>query len=247
MISFLGLCIKNLISTIKYILNGRTKFGSVISQAAMISYDSLSISLIIVFIASAVITLQVSKQFLMSGAESYVGGFIAVALVREIAPGFAALAIGARAGTAICAEVANMQVTEQVDAIKTLGVDPVGYFFAPRLIASAITVPMVVILAEFLGIVGGMMVAFFAIGLHPNRFLNTVWLLLTAKDIYISIFKAFIFGVLITLVCATQGYKTSGGAKDVGISTTKSAIRATFYLLVADFIINLLFYVNVGI
>ena len=246
MINFVGLCIQNLISTIKYILDRRTKFSSIVSQAAMISYDSLSISLTIVFIAAAVISLQVSKQFLMSGAESYVGGFIAVALVREIAPGFAALAIGARAGTAICAEVANMQVTEQVDAIKTLGVNPVGYYFAPRLIASAITVPMVVVLAEFIGIVGGMMVAYCAIQLHPNRFMNTVWLLLQEKDIYISIFKAFVFGVLITLVCATQGYKTSGGAKDVGISTTKSAIQATFALLIADFIINLLFYVNIS-
>ena len=236
MIEFAGLCIQNLIKTIKYIFEGRTKFSSVVSQAAMISYDSISISLTIVFIAAAVISLQVSKQFLMSGGESYVGGFIAVALVREI---------GARAGTAICAEVANMKVTEQVDAIKTLGVDPVGYYFAPRLLASAVTVPMVVILAEFIGIVGGMMVAYFAIQLHPNRFMNTVWLLLEAKDIYISIFKAFVFGVLITLVCATQGYKTTGGAKDVGISTTKSAIGATFALLVADFIINLLFYVNI--
>ena len=247
MINFLGECIQNLISTLKFIFSGRAKFGSVITQAAMISYDSLSISLTIVFIAAAVISLQVSKQFLMSGAESYVGGFIAVALVREIAPGFAALAIGARAGTAICAEVANMKVTEQVDAIKTLGVDPVGYYFAPRLIASALTVPMVVILAEFIGIVGGMMVAYFAIGLHPNRFMNTVWLLLQAKDIYISIFKAFIFGILITLVCATQGCKTYGGAKDVGLSTTKSAILSTFYLLVVDFIINIIFYVHVGI
>ena len=88
MINFLGLCVQNLTSAVKYIFNRNTKFRSVISQAAMISYDSLSISLIIVFIASAVIALQVSKQFLMSGAEGYVGGFIAVALVREIAPGF---------------------------------------------------------------------------------------------------------------------------------------------------------------
>ncbi len=242
MISFLGLCIENFIESLKYIFDRNTKFRSVISQAAMISYDSLSISLIIVFIASAVITLQVSKQFLMSGAESYVGGFIAVALVREIAPGFAALAIGARAGTAICAEVANMKVTEQIDAIKTLQVNPVGYYFAPRLLAAAVTVPMVVIIAEFLGIVGGMMVAFVAIGLHPNRFLNTVWLLLTPRDIYISLFKGVVFGILITLVCATQGYKTVGGAKDVGISTTKSAIRSTIYLLVADFLLNIVFY-----
>ncbi len=242
MINFLGLCVQNLIESIRYIFNRNTKWSSVISQAAMISYDSLSISLIIVFIASAVITLQISKQFLMSGAESYVGGFIAVALVREIAPGFAALAIGARAGTAICAEVANMQVTEQIDALKTLHVSPVGYYFAPRIIAAAVTVPMVVLLAEFIGIVGGMMVAYFAIGLHPNRFFNTVWLMLNTRDIYISLFKAFVFGVLITLVCATQGYKTTGGAKDVGISTTKSAIKSTVYLLVADFLINIVFY-----
>lgn len=242
MISFLGLCVKNFIESLKYIFDRNTKFRSVISQAAMISYDSLSISLIIVFIASAVITLQVSKQFLMSGAESYVGGFIAVALVREIAPGFAALAIGARAGTAICAEVANMKVTEQIDAIKTLHVNPIGYYFAPRIIAAAVTVPMVVIIAEFLGIVGGMMVAYSAIGLHPNRFLNTVWLLLNTRDIYISLFKAVIFGILITVVCATQGYSTTGGAKDVGVSTTQSAIKSTVYLLIADFLINIVFY-----
>ena len=106
---------------------------------------------------------------------------------------------------------------------------------------------MVVILAEFIGIVGGMMVAYFAIDLHPNRFMNTVWLLLEAKDIYISLLKAFIFGILIALVCATQGYKTRGGAKDVGESTTKSAILSTFYLLVADFIINMIFYVRIGL
>ena len=103
MISFLGLCVQNLIKVLKYIFGGNVKFSSVISRAAMISYDSLPIALSIVFIAAVVIALQVSKQFLMTGAESYVGGFLAVALIRELAPGFAALAISARAGTAISA------------------------------------------------------------------------------------------------------------------------------------------------
>ncbi len=88
-------------------------------------------------IASSVIALQVSKQFLLSGAEDYIGGFLGVALIREIAPGFAALAIGARAGTAITAQIANMKVTSQVDAMKVLGVNPIGYYFAPRIIAGA--------------------------------------------------------------------------------------------------------------
>lgn len=243
MISFLGLCVQNFIQVLKYIFSGNVKFSSVLSRAAMISYDSLPIALSIVFIAAVVIALQVSKQFLMSGAESYVGGFLAVALIRELAPGFAALAISARAGTAISAEIANMKVTSQVDALKTLKVDPVGYYFAPRILAGAITVPMVVILAELFGILGGMIISYFTIGLHPNRYMSSVWLFLNTRDIYISIFKGFIFGIIIPLVCATQGYETTGGAKGVGISTTKAAILSTVYLLMADLLVTFLFYV----
>lgn len=242
MISFFGLCVQNLITSLKYLFSKQVRFSSIISKAAAISYDSLTISLVIVLIAAAVIAIQVSRQFLMSGADSYIGGTMAIVILREIAPGFAALAIGARAGTAISAEIANMQVTSQVDAIKTLKVDPVGYYFTPRLIAAAITVPMVVLLAELIGIIGGMFICYFTINLHPNRYITSVWLWIKTKDIYISLLKAVIFGVLISLVCATQGYTTKGGAKEVGTATTQAAIKSTIYMLVADFIINLIFY-----
>jgi len=244
MISFLGLCIQNLIKTLKYIFGGNVKFSSIMSTAAMISYDSMPLALSIVFITAVIIALQISKQFLMSGAESYVGGFLAVALIRELAPGFAALALSARAGTAISAEVANMKVTSQVDAIKTLKIEPVGYYFAPRIIAGAITVPMVVILAELFGVVGGMIISYYTIDLHPNRYISSVWNWLNTRDIYISILKGFIFGIIIPLICATQGYTTTGGAKNVGISTTKAAINSTVFLLMADLIIAFLFYVG---
>jgi len=242
MINFIGRCVLNLIQSVKYMLEGRVKLSAVISNAASIGYDSIPISLAIVFIASVVISLQISKQFLLSGGESYVGGFMAVALIRELAPGFAALAISARAGTAVSAEIANMKVTSQVDAIKTLKVDPIGYYFAPRIIAAAVTVPAIVILAEFFGIIGGMVVSYFTIGLHPARYLNSVWLWINTKDLYVSVLKGFIFGILITTVCATQGYSTEGGAKNVGISTTEAAIKATVILLAADLLIALLFY-----
>lgn len=242
MIVFLGKCIQNLYYSVRYTLSGEGKFKTVINQAAAISYDSLIISLVVVFVSAAVIAIQVSKQFLMTGAEAYVGGSIAVVMIREIAPGFVALAIGARAGTAICAEIANMKVTSQVDAIKTLKVDPVGYYFSPRILAAAITVPMVVLLAELIGILGGLVVSNATIGLHPTRYINSVWLWLSTRDIYISLFKAFVFGILISLVCATQGYETKGGAKDVGISTTQAAVLSTVYMLFADFVINIIFY-----
>ena len=243
MISFLGKCTQNLIKCLKYLFTGQLKFSAVIEQAVLLSYDSLSISLIIAFIAAAVITIQVAKQFLMSGAEAYIGGTIAIVLIREIAPGFVALAIGARAGTAISAEIANMQVTEQVDAIKTLKVDPVGYYFTPRLVATIITVPMVVLLAELIGIAGGMLVSNVTIGLHPERYIYSVWAWLALRDIYISLLKAAVFGGLISLVCATKGYETRGGAKEVGTSTTQAAILSTVYMLIADFLINLVFYI----
>lgn len=243
MIRFLGVCIQNFIECLKYIFGGNLSFRRVVSQAASVSYDSLPISLTIAFIAAAVIAIQVSKEFLMTGAESYIGGTIAVVMIREIAPGFVALAIGARAGTAISAEIANMQVTSQVDAIKTLKISPVGYYFTPRIIASALTVPMVVLIAEFVGILGGMLVSYETIMLHPARYMSSAWAWMTTKDIYISLLKGAIFGALIALVCASKGYETKGGAKEVGTSTTQAAILSTIYMLVADFLINLVFYI----
>ena len=242
MIKFFGNCVENLYRSIVYLVTGRSRVTHVITQAASISYDSLVISLVIAFVSAAVIAIQVSKQFLMSGAEAYVGGSIAVVMIREIAPGFVALAIGARAGTAISAEIANMQVTSQVDAIKTLKVDPVGYYFAPRILAAAITVPMVVLISEVVGIAGGLLVSNATIHLHPSRYITSVWLWLSTRDIYISLLKGLIFGTLIALVCATQGYNTKGGAKDVGESTTKAAVLSTVYMIRADFLINLVFY-----
>ncbi|MBR2526552.1 ABC transporter permease [bacterium] len=244
MINFLGLCVKNLFTSLKYLISGEMRWKNMISQAAAISYDSLPISVIICFIAAAVIAIQVAKQFLMSGADTYIGGSIAIVIIREIAPGFAALAIGARAGTSISAEIANMKVTSQVDAMQTLNVNPVGYYFTPRIVAGALTVPFVVVIAGLIGILGGLLVSYLTINLHPNRYINSVWLWLNTRDIYICLFKAFIFGGLVSLVCATQGYLTSGGAKDVGISTTQAAIKSTVYLLMADLLINLVFYVG---
>ena len=136
-----------------------------------------------------------------------------------------------------------MQVTSQVDAMKTLKVDPVGYYFTPRIIAGMLTVPMVVLLAEFIGIVGGMFVSQATIDLHPARYMNSAWLWISTRDIYISLLKGSIFGGLIALVCATQGYSTKGGAKEVGNSTTQAAILSTIYMLIADFLINLVFYI----
>ncbi|MDD3013762.1 MAG: ABC transporter permease [Candidatus Gastranaerophilales bacterium] len=239
---FVGQCVINLYKTLKYIVTGRVNIKNTLIQSAIIGYDSVPIALVIALVSGAVLALQVSRQFVLTGAESNIGGLISVAIIREMAPIFAALSIGARAGTAIAAEIANMQVTEQIDAIKTLKIDPIEYIFVPRIIAGVFMVPLVTILSEFIGIMGGMWIADFTVDVHPNRYLNSVWLYTSAHDIEVSLIKAATFGLLITLICATHGMTTKGGAREVGITTTKAAIGTALAILVFDYFLTWIFY-----
>ena len=241
-IDFIGQCSLNFIKAAGYIFSGKVNLKNTLAQAAVIGYDSTPIALIIAVVSGSVFALQVSKQFVLSGADAYIGGMISVAIIREMAPVFAALAIGARAGTAIAAEIANMQVTEQVDALKTLKIDPINYLLVPRLIAGTIMVPIVTILAELIGILGGAVVAEVTVGLHPNRYITSVWLYTNIHDINVSLVKAAVFGLLITLICATHGLLTKGGAKEVGMATTKAAIWSALAILFSDYFLTWAFY-----
>lgn len=242
-IKFIGCCVINLFYSLKYIFQGKVGLKNTVFQAATIGYDSLPIALTISLIAGGVLSLQVSQQFYLSGADSYVGGLISMAVTREMAPIFASLAIGARAGTAITAEIGNMSVTEQIDALKTLKVEPVAYLLAPRLLAGLIVVPMITVVAEFVGILGGMFIANNAIALHPYRYLKSVWLYTDVYDINVSIVKAAVFGVLITLICTTHGLMARGGAKEVGLATTKAAIWTAVAIPLFDLLMSWIFFV----
>lgn len=241
-LSLLGECSINLKKALTFILKGKISLKNTIVQAAILGFDSAPIALIISMVSGAVLTLQVSKQFIQNGADSYIGGLVAIAIIREMAPLFVALAVGARAGTAIAAEIATMKVTEQVDALKLLQVDPVYYLIVPRLIAAALMIPLITIPAEFFGILGGMIVAKVTVNLHFNRFIESVWLYSKISDINISLVKALIFGILIAIICTTIGLATKGGAKEVGKSTTKAAIWIAAILIISDFLLTWIFY-----
>ena len=241
-IKCIGLCVINFYEALKYIFKGKINFKNVIYQAAIIGYDSLPVAMTISLVAGAVLALQVSQQFVLSGADSYIGGLVSIAITREMAPIFAALAIGARAGTAITAEIGNMSVTEQIDALKVLKVEPVGYLLVPRLLAGIVVVPMVTALAIFIGILGGMFVANNAVALHPYLYIKSVWLYSRVYDIQASMIKAAVFGVLITVICATHGLNTRGGAREVGIFTTKAAIWTAVAIPLFDLLLSWIFY-----
>ena len=237
-VEFIGQCIINLLISLKYLLVGKVSLKNTLQQAAVIGYDSIGISLVIIFITGAVISLQVARYFYMSGGEAYVGGLVSLTVLKELAPVFTAMVISARAGTAMASELGNMQITEQVDAMKTLNVDPVKYLILPRVLASSIVVPMVTVLAIVVGLLGGMFVAKLSIGLHQFRFMNSVWLYTQVSDVYTCILKSFVFGIALSTVCATQGMLTKGGAREVGIAVTKSAIWTTVVILILDYLVT---------
>jgi phospholipid/cholesterol/gamma-HCH transport system permease protein len=241
-VNFIGSCVLNLYKALKLIFTGQIRFKSAIYQAAVIGYDSLPIALTISLVAGAVLALQVAQQFVLSGADAYIGGLVSLAITREMAPIFASLAIGARAGTAMTAEIGNMSVTEQIDALNTLKVDPIGYLLVPRLIAGIVVVPMVTAIAEFIGILGGMFVAQSTVSLHPYRYINSVWLYSRPYDIKISLIKAAVFGVLIALICTTHGLQTRGGAREVGLSTTKAAIWTAVAIPLFDLLLSWIYF-----
>jgi len=237
-IEFIGQCIMNLLISLKYLSEGKVNIKNTLQQAAVVGFDSIGISLVIIFITGAVISLQVARYFYMSGGEAYVGGLVSLTILKELAPIFTAMVISARAGTAMASELGNMQITEQVDAMKTLNVDPIRYLVLPRMLATAIVVPMVTVLAIVVGLVGGMMIAKLSIGLHQYRFMNSVWLYTHPKDVYQCLLKSFIFGIALSIVCATKGLNTRGGAKEVGVAVTKSAIWTTVVILILDYLIT---------
>ena len=133
-----GMLTQNIATSAKYIAQGRVDVSKVLTQTAAIGFDSLPMTVLICLISGGVLALQSAKQFAMTGADAYVGGLVALALIREMAPIFTCLTVGARNGTAIAAEIANMQITEQISALKVMHVSPIRYLVVPRLIACVI-------------------------------------------------------------------------------------------------------------
>lgn len=226
----------------KWIIQGRWGWLRTIDAATAIGIGSAPMVLMICTIAGSVMSLQIALRFVQTGANNYVGGLIALAIIREIGPMFTALAVGCRNGTAMTAELANMSVTEQLDALHMMGTCAKRYLLVPRLIASMTMVPILTILSSFLAILGGMLVSYQVANIHPWTFIDSVWLMISGRDIIMGIIKAIIFGGLIAVICCTKGLMTKGGAPQVGQATRQAAIWTAITLIITDFLLTLLMF-----
>ncbi|MGZ3421822.1 MAG: MlaE family ABC transporter permease [Polyangiales bacterium] len=185
-----------------------------------------------------VFALQTVYGFRQFGAEGMVGGVVALSLTREISPVFAGLMVTSRAGSAMAAELGNMRVTEQIDAIATMGVSPIQYLVVPRIVAGVIVLPCLCILFTLVGMTGAYAIAVGLLGVDPGIFIDRIRQLVEPRDLWMGVVKSAVNGFLIALISCRQGFFASGGAKGVGIATTRAVVQSAVSILIANYIIT---------
>ncbi|HTR39115.1 MAG TPA: ABC transporter permease [Bryobacteraceae bacterium] len=224
-----------------YILTGRALLNifrgphyadDIAMQMDIIGVGSLPIVALVSFFSGVVITMQMSRALSQYGAVGQVGQIVALTLVRELGPVLTAVVVAGRVASGIASELGSMKVTEQIDAMRALGTDPIQKLVTPRMIASAVMLPLLVICADFVGIVGGYLIAYFTLGLTTSQYWTNAYQSLEYNDVVQGLLKPFVFAFIISLVGCFYGLRTSGGTQGVGLATTKAVVAASVWIFV---------------
>jgi phospholipid/cholesterol/gamma-HCH transport system permease protein len=218
------------------------EIGQWIRQMEQIGVRSLGVAGITTVFTGMVLALQTALSLPSLGVKYYIGSVVSKSLVRELGPVLTALIVGGRIGSGMTAEIGTMKVTEQIDALRSMAADPVKKLVAPKLAATLIMLPSLTIIGDFLGILGGLIIATFTLNLAPGLYLNDVFDSLTFGDVGSGIAKSFFFAYFIAIVGCYNGLTTQGGADGVGRATTNTVVLAAILVLVSDFFLTKLFY-----
>lgn len=214
----------------------------VILQMDTIGVGSLPITILIGFFSGAVMALQMSRALSQYGATGQVGQITAITLVREMGPVLTALLVAGRNASGIASELGSMKVTEQIDAMRALGTDPIKKLVTPRLIATCFTLPLLTIVADFIGIIGGYLIAVPLLALTTSsQYWNNAWRSLEYNDIAQGLLKPLVFAFIISLVGCLYGIRTTGGTQGVGRATTQAVVVASVWIFVCTFLITRVF------
>ncbi len=228
------------------LLRGRLNRRNTIEQMAIVGTGSLLITLITALFVGAVFTIQVAKEFINFGAQQAIGGILAIAIARELAPVLTAIIIAGRIGSAFAAELGTMEVTEQIDALYILRTDPLDYLVTPRLVACVLMIPLLTIVSLLTGLGGGMVIAQSLYGISQTTFTDSIRRFLTTWDVISAMIKAGVFGALIAAIGTTWGLTTTGGAKGVGESTTASVVTSLLVIFASNFFLSWILFGGIG-
>lgn len=211
---------------------------AIFEQMLDVGVRSLPIVVVTAIFSGAVFALQVWEGFERYGTTSFVGPVVALAITREMVPVLASLMVSGRAGSAMAAEIGTMVVTEQIDALRTMAVDPVEYLVVPRIIATAFMLPVAVLIGDILGLWGGSLVVINLYGSGPSTYWDGIWQLLTVNDLTSGLIKSAVFGLLIAVFGCQNGFNTSGGAQGVGRATTRAVVSGSMAILISNFFLT---------
>jgi phospholipid/cholesterol/gamma-HCH transport system permease protein len=225
-------------ATARAALRRRPPLVETLRQMEAVGVRSTTIVAVTALFTGMVMSLQTAFALTRFGARPYVGGVVGLALVRELAPVLAALMMTGRVGAGITAELGSMVVTEQVDAIRAMGADPVQKLVLPRVLAVMLTLPLLTVLANVLGVLGGMLIADWQYHITPHFYMRTVTWSVVLQDFLSGLAKTFAFGWIIAMVGCFMGLATTGGTTGVGRATTRSVVTASISILIADFFLT---------
>ena len=213
-----------------------------IDQCSRFAVDSLPITLSIVGMCSIIISMQVAPEMVKQGGEKFVGMLMGVVMAREMGAIMSGFAIISMIGSAYASEIATMRVTEQVDALKVLKVNPIEYLFVPRAAAGFVMMPVIVIIASTFGLFCAGIAAYLSAHVSRLNYISSLWQGLFIKDISVALLKSAFFGAAIAIISCTCGYLAYGGAKGVGISTTKPVVWSFVAICIIDYIFATIFF-----
>lgn len=237
-----GGIVENGIKTLKYILTLQTDFKELMNQCVRFGISSLPITLSIVGMTSIIVTSQVASEMVKQGGGNFVGLLMSILVVREVGAVMSGFAIISMIGSSLASEIATMRVTEQIDAISVLKVDPIKYLFVPRVLSGIIMMPVIVIIASAFGIITGGITTAMTTELGYRAYFDSVWLGIYMKDLGVCLLKSLCFGGTIALISCACGYQASGGAKGVGIATTKAVVWSFVAIVIWDLIFSIAFF-----
>jgi phospholipid/cholesterol/gamma-HCH transport system permease protein len=215
---------------------------NLLKQMEQVGVNSIPVVLITGAFTGMVLALQSYTGFKRFNAEAFVGTVVALSMTRELGPVLSGLMVSGRVGSAMAAELGTMQVTEQIDALYTLATNPIKYLIVPRFLASLIIMPILTIFADAVGILGGYIVSVYLLGSNPTIYIRRTYDFLNPDDIYIGLFKALIFGIIIATIGCYQGFNTQGGAEGVGKATTRAVVLSSLLILISNYFITALFF-----
>ena len=209
-----------------------------------IGFYSLPVVALTALFTGMVLALQSYTGFSRFNAESAIASIVVLSVTRELGPVLAGLMVSGRAGAAMAAELGTMRVTDQIDALSTLSTDPMKYLVAPRLLAGVIAKPLLVCIADILGVMGGFLVSTEKLGFTPGTYLVTTFSHLKTEDVVSGLIKAAVFGFVISLMGSFNGYRSKGGAQGVGAATTSAVVTASILILALDYILTQVLFVK---